>query len=150
MRARRMTLIIAVLVAGAGSAAANPFIEADPNIQRGAALQLAAEFGDIRGTITSDEMVIRETIDVVDQVTTQGINRAMTPGEWLKAKTRERKSIIEQVAAAPVVEALPVRTQQAPSVPLEDAHRPVRVIYTANAPLTERPFGDTVWKKPTP
>ncbi|MEL6921092.1 MAG: hypothetical protein AAFO77_08705 [Pseudomonadota bacterium] len=172
MRARRISIITGMISAITGAATptaiANPFIEADPMIERGAAAQLAQTFGELRGTISGDVAVVRKRPDI-DAVTTQAINtRALTPGQWLQAKrhadtdANEAGPVLAIVAVDGVIKEPPVTFKRRRSggaagkksaakptaVPIELVTRPVRVIYTANAPLWERSIGIAHITKP--
>ncbi|MEO0543759.1 MAG: hypothetical protein AAFY99_08065 [Pseudomonadota bacterium] len=144
MRKRRI-LIATVLWAVTGMASANPYIERDPSIERGAAEQLAKEFGGLRGAITAAD-TSRLAPARIDPVVTQAVlrpskaatSRAMTPGAWLRAKEREEmrsqpvsKKLNPQSVEIPAVVSLPETAPTIPSYP----GRTVRVVYLNNAPM---------------
>lgn len=145
MRKRRI-IMAAALWAATGAAAANPFIQPDPKIQRGAAEQLAKKFGGLRGAINAAK-VLAPSQPVLDPVYTNAIgqpsrdivSRAMPPGEWLRAKEKEEARnafgdlrLGRTKVAMPIPIALP---PEAPVVPPIYHGRTVRIVYTNNAPI---------------
>ena len=145
MRTRRI-IMAAAMWAATGVASANPFIQPDPNIQRGAAEQLAKKFGGLRGAISTHQVPAQpqRTLDpvhthTIQQAASHTISRAMTPGEWLRAKEQEAARIkfgdlrLKNIEPAmPLSIALPA---EAPIVPPAYKNRKVRVVYANNAPI---------------
>ncbi|MEL6201540.1 MAG: hypothetical protein AAFR39_04190 [Pseudomonadota bacterium] len=145
MRKRRI-ILAATIWSVTGFAAANPYIEPDPKIQRGAAEQLAKDFGGLRGTITAEDIPAQEQ-EALDPIRTQAVLRptsrsvlrAMTPGDWLRAKeSRASKSTTDEMTEINSHVGVPLNVKlpkAAPFIPSAQESRTVRVVYAANAPL---------------
>ncbi|MEN0001678.1 MAG: hypothetical protein AAF940_12420 [Pseudomonadota bacterium] len=133
MRIRRIIIFIATSLSYVTAAGANPFIEADPSVERGAAAQLAKEFGDLRGSITADEIpALPET--ETDPVSTQSVSRALTPVQWLSA----RSFIVQEETVSELTDRQDkavTAIDKPEAVPMDQIKRPVRIVYINNAPL---------------
>ena len=145
MRKRRI-IMAAVVWTATGMASANPYIEPDPKIQRGAAEQLAKKFGGLRGTITLNDVPVQRNAEV-DPISTQAIanpaatvaTRAMTPGEWLRAK-RDDEARATNAISGPDMDAVFVPPSislpnDAPMIPLAHQGGKIRIVYANNAPI---------------